>query len=68
MEKKIGQFENKTPDISVVATTAVLNTKICQVEKKIPDTIGLPTISVLNTKIGQVERKFLIAQFRKHYR
>ena len=34
---KIGEVENKIPDVSGLVTTAVLNTKIGEVENKIPD-------------------------------
>ena len=35
MEKKNDQFENETPDISVLATTVVLNTNVSEVENRI---------------------------------
>ena len=33
LNTKIGEFENKIPDVSGLVTTTVLNTKVC----KIPD-------------------------------
>ena len=56
MEKKIGDVENKVPEISGLATTIVLNRKIREVEKKIPDISGLATATVLNAK-AEVENK-----------
>ena len=50
LNTKIGEVENKIPDTSALALTAVLKTKIGDIEK-IPDASGLVTAFVLNTKI-----------------
>ena len=57
MEKKIGEVENKIPNISGLVTTITLNTKIGEIKKKIPDSSGLMTTAVNNTKIGEVKNK-----------
>ena len=57
MEKKVGDFKNKIPEISGLVTTAVLNTKIGQVENKIPNVTNLLNTTGLNTKVGEVENK-----------
>ena len=41
------------PDMSVLVTTTVLNTKLSEVENKIPDTSALMTTAVLITKISE---------------
>ena len=49
------------PNVSVLVTATVLNTKIGKFEDKIPDTRGLVTSTVLNThKKEKLRRKFLI--------
>ena len=53
MEKLI----KKTPDISALVTTTVLNTKIGEVENNIPNFSGLVTTVILNTKIVDIENK-----------
>ena len=57
MEKKIGEVENKIPDVSDLVATAAFNTKVCEAETKTPGIIGLATTSVLNKKIEEVENK-----------
>ena len=37
LDRKIGDFKNKIPDVSGLVTTTVLDTKIGEVVKKIPD-------------------------------
>ena len=37
MGTKIGEVENKFPDVSGLATTDVLNTKLGEIENAIPD-------------------------------
>ena len=53
---KITEIENKTPDISNLATKAVLNT----VKNKIPDTSSLVKKNDYNTKITEIEGKSLL--------
>ena len=60
LDKLIGDVENKIPDISGLATTAVLNTKIGEVENESPDVSGLVSTAVLKTTIGEVEEKLLM--------
>ena len=47
---KVEDVDIKTPSVSGLVTTTVLNTKIGEVENKIPDNSGLVTTTVLNTK------------------
>ena len=49
--------QTKIPDISVLASIAVLNTKVGEIEKIIPDVSGLVTTAVVNTNIDEVENK-----------
>lgn len=37
MDTKIGEVENKFPNVSGLATTDVLNTKLGEIENAIPD-------------------------------
>ena len=53
---KITEIENKTPDISNLATKAALNT----VKNKIPDTSSLVKKNDYNTKITEIEGKSLL--------
>ena len=48
----------KIPEISLLATTTVLNTKI-SVENKIPDVSALATTAVLNKKTSGIIEKIL---------
>ena len=62
MEKKVGDVENKIPDISGLVTTTVLNTKTGEVENKIPDTSGLVTTNNLLQESERSRIKFLLKQ------
>ena len=55
--EKIGNTENKIPNINGLVITAVLKTKTGEVESKIPDTSGLVTTAVLHIKTEEVENK-----------
>ena len=62
MEKKIGKVENKIPEISVLATTAILNINIREIENQIPDTSELGTTVLLNILV-KLRMKFLMLVF-----
>ena len=49
--------QTKIPDICVLASIAVLNTKVGEIENIIPDVNGLVTTAVVNTNIDEVENK-----------
>ena len=51
------EIENKTPDITNLATKAALNTKAAKVESKIPQITNLPTKAALNTKATKIKNK-----------
>ena len=53
--KKIGDVENKMPDIIGSVTTTVLNTKIGEVQDKFLVVTNLVTTNVLETTIKEVE-------------
>ena len=55
--KKIEDVDKKTPDISDLVTTSILNTKICEVKSKIPNTSSLVTTTFLNTKVTEFKNK-----------
>ena len=55
--EKMGDDKTKIPDISVLASIAVLNTKVGEIENIIPDVSGLVTTAVVNTNIDEVENK-----------
>ena len=55
--EKMEDDKTKIPDISVLASIAVLNTKVGEIEKIIPDVSGLVTTAVVNTNIDEVENK-----------
>ena len=48
---------NKIPDIVILITNTVLNTKITEGQNKIPGTSGLLTNSSFNINVGEVENK-----------
>ena len=57
LEKKIGDADEKNPDINGLVTTTVFNTKISEAENKISDNNSLVTTTVLNIKIREVGNK-----------
>ena len=59
MEKKIGDVEDNTPDISGLLGTAVLNTKISEAEIRIPVVSGLVKKRVYNTIIKDIKEKYM---------
>ena len=54
---KIKSIEDKTPDITNVATNATPNAKINEVKNEIPIITNLPTINTLNDKINDAKNK-----------
>ena len=58
MEKKIGDLYQEIPDVDVLVTTTVLNTKIEEVEKKIPVVSGLVKKTDYDSKISDIEREY----------
>ena len=60
MEKKIGKVENKIPEISVLATAAILNINIREIENQIPD-----TTTVLLNILVKLRMKFLMLVFNQ---
>ena len=63
---KIGEVENKIPNVSGLVTAAVLNLKIGEVENEIPDVSGLVKKADYNTKISDNEGKcFTAADYNK---
>ena len=59
IREKILKCSQKTPDVSGVGTTTVLNTKIREVERKIPHTSGLVKKADYNMKITGIEANYL---------
>ena len=59
MKKKNGKVENKIPDISGLATTAILNIIIGEIENQIPDTSELATTVLFNILV-KLRMKFLM--------
>ena len=57
LEKKIGDADEKNPDINGLVTATVLNTKTSEAENKISDNSSLVTTTVLNIKIREVGNK-----------
>ena len=54
MEEKIGDVDNKIPDLSDLVTTTVLNMEIGEVESKISDVSGLVKNADYNTQISEI--------------
>ena len=60
MEKKLGEVENKIPDVSGLVTNTVLNTKIGKVENKISNASDLVKKVDYHAKTSDIERKALL--------
>ena len=59
--KGIDDVENKIPDISILVTTTVLNTKIGEAENKIPDFSGLVKRTDCDGKISDIRSFYKIS-------
>ena len=56
---KIKNIEDKTFDITNLATNTTLNARINEVKSKIPSITNLATTAALNAKINEVKKKYL---------
>ena len=54
---KIKNIEDRTPDITNLATNTTLNAKINEVKKEVPSITKLATTTALNAKISEVQGK-----------
>ena len=59
LEKKIGDVDQKIPDISALVTTIVLNTKISEVENRTPANSKYVTTQQFNELTGEKQADLL---------